>query len=250
MVKGALANNSAEPVESAPNARERALLSQGASDDAIYAMVARELTVRPAGGGTIVDVGCGSGRLFGFVGGLFERYVGVDVIAYDGFPRGAEFVEADLEHMPVPLADRIANVVVAVETIEHLENPRAFMRELMRLVRPGGWVAVTTPNQLSLMSKLKLVVSNEFPAFQEGPGLYPAHISALIEVDLVRMAREAGACEMSIAYSNRGRIPLTPRRWPRWCRGRAFSDNIMIIGRKARAAITPGAERATFGEGR
>ena len=88
------------------------------------------------------------------------------------------------------------------------------MRELARITRPGGMIAVTTPNQLSLLSKLGLLLKNEFPAFQEAPGLYPAHLTALLDIDLVRMARECELQEPRIAYSGRGRIPGTAWHWP------------------------------------
>jgi SAM-dependent methyltransferase len=196
-------------------------------------MVAREFQKRHRGSGTIVDVGCGTGRLFSFVRNLCDRYIGADIVPYDSFPAGAQFVKADLDIGTVPLPDASAEVVVSVETIEHLENPRAFMRELTRLAAPGGWIAITTPNQLSLTSKLSLVLNNQFVAFQEAPGLYPAHISALLEIDLVRLAREIGLVDTTVVHSNSGRIPGTARKWPRWCNGRAFSDNVMMIGRKA-----------------
>ena len=94
---------------------------------------------------------------------------------------------------------------------------------------------MTTPNQLSLLSKASLVWSNEFSAFKERPGLYPAHITALLGSDLVRIAREAGLEEVRIAYSQYGRIPLTAWHYPRplscgW--PRLFSDNVVLIARK------------------
>ena len=76
-------------------------------------------------------------------------------------------VGSGTEATSLPLASGSADVVVAVETIEHLENPRAFMRELVRLTKSGGAVIVTTPNQLSLLSKMKLVLKNRFNAFQD-----------------------------------------------------------------------------------
>jgi hypothetical protein len=97
---------------------------------------------------------------------------------------------------------------------------------------------VTTPNQLSLLSKLGLLTKNEFIHFQERPGLYPAHISALLEIDLLRMCRENGLETTAVRYSGRGRIPFTRRDWPsplrarEGARGRAFSDNILVAARK------------------
>ena len=103
------------------------------------------------------------------------------------------------------------------------------MREMVRLCRPGGWVIVTTPNQLSLASKAFLFMKNQFLAFQEAPGLYPTHITALLEIDLLRIARESGLVECAIVYSEEGRIPLTRAHWPSALKGRAFSDNLALL---------------------
>ncbi len=83
-------------------------------------------------------------------------------------------------------------------------------------------------------SKLTLVLKNQFSAFQEAPGLYPAHIRALLEIDLIRIAKECGLSDINTDYSNQGRIPFTPWHWPTKLgfRGRTFSDNICLLGRK------------------
>ncbi len=131
------------------------------------------------------------------------------------------------------MIDATADVVAAVETIEHLENPRAFVRELVRLTRPGGWVVVTTPNQLSLLSKMTLVLKNQFNAFQDSS--YPAHLTALVEIDLRRIAAECGLTDIAVAYSESGRIAGTAWHYPcllSRCYPRGFSDNVLVIGRK------------------
>jgi len=210
----------------------RARLSQGYSHPAIYAGVAAALgTVHP-GGGTLVDVGCGAGALWHVLRPVFARYVGVDIVRYDGFPTDGELVTGNLDDATLPLTDEYADVVASIETIEHLENPRAFMRQLARVVKPGGVVIVSTPNQLSLLSKATLVLRNQFSAFQEAPGLYPAHLTALLEIDLLRIARECMLVEQTIHYTSSGRVPFTPNNWPRWLRGRLFSDNVILVARK------------------
>jgi 2-polyprenyl-3-methyl-5-hydroxy-6-metoxy-1,4-benzoquinol methylase len=218
--------------ETMSDTERRARLSEGCSHPAIYAGVAAALGAVHRSGGTLVDVGCGSGALWNVLSPAFARYVGVDIVKYDGFPIDAEFVTGNLDDGQLSLADDYADVVASVETIEHLENPRAFMRQLARVVKPGGVVIVSTPNQLSLLSKLTLVVKNQFNAFQEAPGLYPAHLTALLEIDLLRIARECGLVEPTIHYTNSGRIPFTPIHWPRWLRGRRFSDNVILMARK------------------
>lgn len=215
---------------------ERARRSSGISDAAIYSMVADCLRGRDPKGGVLIDVGCGAGRLWPYVSGLFARYVGVDAVPYEDFPSEAEFCRGDLDAGPISLPDACADSVASVETIEHLENPRAFIRELTRLAKPGGWIIVTTPNQLSFLSLLTLILKRRFNAFQDVH--YPAHITALLEVDLRRIAVECGLLDVAIGYSHRGRLALSSWHYPVWLARlfpRALSDNLLVIGRKPRA---------------
>jgi 2-polyprenyl-3-methyl-5-hydroxy-6-metoxy-1,4-benzoquinol methylase len=219
-----------------PTLDARARQSLGTSSDAIYRMVAAALDARAIRGGHLVDVGCGGGGLWGYVHDRFDGYCGLDAVRYNSFPRTCDFRQVDLDADAWPVADRTADVVVAVETIEHLENPWAFMRALVRIARPGGWVVVTTPNQLSLLSLLTLVLKRRHSAFQDAH--YPAHRTALLESDLCRAASECGLVQVEVAYSGRGRVPLTGLHYPssiaRLLR-RACSDNLLLVGRKPNA---------------
>jgi SAM-dependent methyltransferase len=212
---------------------ERARLSRGASNDAIYQMVAAALDSRGVAGGCFVDVGCGSGGLWTALGGRFDRYIGLDAVRYPGLPPRADFRQVDLDAAEWPVATGEADVVCAVETIEHLENPWAFVRSLVRIARPGGRVVITTPNQLSALSLITLLVKRRFSAFQDAH--YPAHRTALLESDLVRMASAAGLDGIATEYSGRGRLPLTAAHIPAFVARRlpsACSDNLLVIGRK------------------
>lgn len=217
-----------------PDVEIRARRSRGTSDTAIYQMVANVLRERDAvDEGVLVDVGCGTGELWRQVGKRYSRYIGVDAARYEGFPDEGEFYQVDLDAGRAPLPDAFADVVVSVETIEHLENPRAFMRELVRLTKPGGQVVVTTPNQLSLLSLLTLVVKKRFSAFQDVH--YPTHLTALLEVDLRRIADECGLIDVQTKYSLQGRLVLTPWHYPLVLARilpRALSDNLLMVGRK------------------
>ena len=208
----------------------RALASQGQSNDAIYLSVAKLIAAQT---GKVIDVGCGQG---GFGRYLTDReYIGVDLVHYPEFPDRSQFIQSDLDRCEIKLPDNYAEVVCSIETIEHLENPRAFMRELHRITAPGGMIVVTTPNQLSLLSKLTLVFKNQFNAFQETPGCYPAHITALLEIDLVRIAAECQLTDIQIHYTNHGRIPGGEKPWPNALgfKGRMFSDNVIITAKKS-----------------
>jgi SAM-dependent methyltransferase len=214
----------------------RARQSLGSSDAAIYEMVERALSVRGVAGGRLIDVGCGTAGLWRRLGPRFAAYCGLDAVRYHGFPFDGEFRQIDLDAGEWPVSSGEADVVTAVETIEHLENPWAFMRALAGLAKPGGWVVVTTPNQQSVLSLATLIAKRRFSSFQDSH--YPAHRTALLEIDLRRAASECGLESIDVVYSHSGRIPLTPwhypaaiaRRFPR-----ALSDNVMIIGRKRAA---------------
>jgi 2-polyprenyl-3-methyl-5-hydroxy-6-metoxy-1,4-benzoquinol methylase len=210
----------------------RARQSLGRSAHPIY-RTAADVLARLGAGGTLVDVGCGTGLFRDYVPSSIGRYIGVDAVRYDGLPSDVAFLAADLDRDPVPLDDASADVVVAIETIEHLENPRRFVRELVRVVRRGGWVIVTTPNQLSLLSLLTLAVRQRFSAFQDSA--YPAHRTALLEVDLQRLAAECGLVDVGVRYTAWGRMPWLPWHYPGWLAGwfpRALSDNVLMHGRK------------------
>ena len=216
----------------AADVQSRARLSLGQGHQAIHATVARVLASRAAGG-ILADVGCGTGDLWRATSGLFARCIGVDAVRYQALPDAVEFHAADLDRAPLPLADASVDVAAAVEVIEHLENPRAFCRELARVTRPGGWVVMTTPNQVSALSLLTLTVKGRFSAFQDGE--YPAHRTALLPVDLVRIAAECGLRDVAIEFTRWGRLPLTKWHYPGqiaalWPRG--LSDNVVMVGRR------------------
>jgi 2-polyprenyl-6-hydroxyphenyl methylase/3-demethylubiquinone-9 3-methyltransferase len=87
----------------------------------------------------LVDLACGGGLMAPHVGRLGYRHVGVDI--------GLRGLELAREHgvtpvrgsvLAVPLADGCADVVVAGEILEHVEDDVGVLAECARLLRPGG----------------------------------------------------------------------------------------------------------------
>ncbi len=203
---------------------ERGLNSQGESDAPIYRAAAALLRARRARG-VLVDVGCGIGRFLEYASDLAADYIGVDVVRHPGLSQDAAFHRADLDRDSIPLPAASADIVAALETIEHLENPRAFCRELVRVLKPGGWLVLSTPNQLSVLSILCLIVKGRFVAFQDGS--YPVHRTALLA------SRSRPDCRRMRFVAGRARVLV---RRPDSADGRALSADAV-------GDVSPGAFR-------
>jgi 2-polyprenyl-3-methyl-5-hydroxy-6-metoxy-1,4-benzoquinol methylase len=211
--------------------------SAGISDEAIYQAIERRLA-ELATAGDVLDFGAGTGQLTLRLlnSGRYRSVTGADLYPRPALlPADAQWVQGDLNDR-LPAAAASYDVVVAAEVIEHLENPRAVCRELFRLLRPGGYVILSTPNNESWRSMVALLFRGHFVAF--GETSYPAHITALVRKDLARALSEAGFGALSFSFTDVGGIPGRPAQtWQSLlghrARGLRFSDNLLVIARKA-----------------
>ncbi len=108
-------------------------------------------------GARVLDVGCQLGALPIALAERGASVVGLDVddALLDGarlraqcYGARAEFVRAVGESLP--FEDARFDVVTFVDVIEHVRDPRASVRELSRVLRPGGTLYLFGPNRLSL----------------------------------------------------------------------------------------------------
>jgi len=65
---------------------------------------------------------------------------------------GAQCLAADL-NTTVPLPDACCDLAVAMDIVEHLENPFQLLREMERILRPGGRAIISTPNEHNLANR-------------------------------------------------------------------------------------------------
>jgi 2-polyprenyl-3-methyl-5-hydroxy-6-metoxy-1,4-benzoquinol methylase len=216
--------------------RHASSLSGGTSPDTIKALVLKCLEPERARG-SLLDFGAGRGELLMRLHqmGRFDRLAGIDLFARPSdMPPAISWHEHDL-NLDAPL-DHPFDVVVCSETIEHLENPRHVFRTLHQLTRPGGILVLTMPNQECLRSYVGLLFAGHFTQFLGA--CYPAHITALLRMDLQRMCGEVGFEPPKFHFTDVGSIPKFPS--VTWqlislglLRGRLFSDNLGMVTRRA-----------------
>ena len=205
---------------------------QGLSSEPIYRLA--ESTIRKWGlpyTAMVLDLGGGAGHFAKILIDYFE-YVHLMDFAPVNQSERIIYRSGDL-NQPLPYSDATFDAIVSLEVIEHLENPRHFVREIARILKVSGRCLITTPNQVSLSSKLCLLLRGQFQHFQDS--CYPGHITALLPIDLQRISTEAGLAVKTINYTNDGRIPGTNKRWQAipFLTGRWFSDNVAMVAEKA-----------------
>lgn len=89
------------------------------------------------------------------------------------------------------------DLVLSVEGIEHLENPSFWLREISRVLKPGGYAVVSTPNIDSLSSRFKFF-SRGYHRYFEPMGFRPGrprasgHIHAIDYIFMAWAAHNAG----------------------------------------------------------
>jgi SAM-dependent methyltransferase len=119
-------------------------------------------------GDRVLDLGCGAGRH-----------------AFEAYRRGARVIAADLDLKELaPVSDMFAAMRAEAEMLEHIPNDAAALKEIARVLRPGGTVAVTVPAWLP--ERVCWALSSEY---HEVPG---GHVRIFTRAELSAKLTAAG----------------------------------------------------------
>jgi 2-polyprenyl-3-methyl-5-hydroxy-6-metoxy-1,4-benzoquinol methylase len=97
----------------------------------------------------ILEIGCGEGSLLGLLAGNNEVHgvdislSGVEQTRKKGFPCH----HLDASNEALPYLDGTFDVVITLETIEHVENPHRMIWEIKRVLKDGGDLLISIPGE-------------------------------------------------------------------------------------------------------
>ena len=114
--------------------------------------------------GRVLDYGCGVGLLakmlaergYSVTGvDISERFIGAAREKFAGIP-GLEFEV--MNDLPLRFEVGAFDIVVTSSALEHCTGVDAILLEFMRILRKGGLLVIETPNMISPLSRVKLIV--------------------------------------------------------------------------------------------
>ena len=176
--------------------------------------------------GRALDLGAGQGALSQALKLRGFEVTAADINTDQFRADGVVCSRLDL-NAPLPFPDGGFDLVLAIEILEHLESPRAFLREIFRVLKPGGLAVLSTPNITSLPSRVFFLATGCFDLFVptkkrlEDPldAAADGHISP-IPGWLLRYHLRQGGFELERIRYTMAYLPLVPRAALRFLRGR------------------------------
>ena len=190
----------------------------------------------PARADVILDLGCGSAWVAETLCPKGKEVWSLDVStvnpvsAVKKFPYPQHFgIVADV--MSLPFKEKVFDVIIASEVVEHLESPSGFFSAAMRVLKPGGLLIITTPYKEYIQHSLCIHCNQPTP--------HHAHLHSFDEASIRNIAANTNAETLTIkAFSNKASVKLQMHFWmqllpyPFW----NLLDNLAnaLIGRQGR----------------
>lgn len=150
-------------------------------------------TLPPSDAVQVLELGAGGGAMSLRLADHGYRVTASDLFANSFTPREQiPFVELDLNQDFAARLARRFSAVIALELVEHLENPHHFFRQCRQLLEPGGHLLISTPNLANPVSQAMFLRQGVFQWFRDTDYREEGHIMPLAPVVLRRCWQEAG----------------------------------------------------------
>jgi 2-polyprenyl-3-methyl-5-hydroxy-6-metoxy-1,4-benzoquinol methylase len=134
----------------------------------------------------VLDFGCGQGA---FSQRLIDAGMNVDGCDIDIVQIKADVRKKIRLDLNKPVSDSITgkyDMVIALEIIEHLQNPWKYLEDCRSILKNDGILVLTTPNISSFVSRLRFLMRGSLTAFEK-PDFNHGHITPLSFVQLENM---------------------------------------------------------------
>ncbi|MDJ0521762.1 MAG: methyltransferase domain-containing protein [Planctomycetota bacterium] len=194
-------------------------------------------------GARVLDVAAGSGALSLRLSDLCFDMTACDYVGEAFQLEGVvPFQRVNLNHEFAAELDGAYDGVTAVEIIEHLENPRHFVRQCSKLLRPGGRLLITTPNIESVRSLETFLRKGTFTLFNDASYEQSGHITPVGQWQLCKILSENGFTDVRLSgfsAPRRRRLSVNGMRralvglLSRHRRGRVREDILVVEARQA-----------------
>jgi ubiquinone/menaquinone biosynthesis C-methylase UbiE len=135
----------------------------------------------PIQGKRILEIACGRGGFSRLLGSREASVCGADfsasavaiakerLLGHPALAGRVTYVQADAQNMP--FEENSFDIVISCETIEHVPDPRAAVREMYRVCKPGGTLYLTTPNYLNFMGLYLIYAAVRHPGLKSSQPL-------------------------------------------------------------------------------
>src|SRR5215510_6143889 len=142
---------------------------------------------------TVLDVACGGGLVVCAFAQVVRRAEGVDITPAMLDRARALAVEKSLtnttfrqsEAMPLPYPDGSFSIVTSRFTFHHFQDPLGVLRDMRRVCKPGGRVAVVDTDASA--DPVKAAAFNQMEILRD-----PSHVRAMPAAELIGLFKSAG----------------------------------------------------------
>lgn len=148
------------------------------------------------GGERLLDVGCWNGSFLARVerAGLYSEFEGVDMVeagVTEARRRGLTAQVVDLNRDPLPFPDAHFDGLTLLAVLEHVFDPYFMLREVHRVLRPGGELVIDVPNAASFSNRLRLLFGR-VPVTSADAGWDGGHLHYFTRHALDRLLADEG----------------------------------------------------------